>query len=61
MAQPAAASAPAADKTPTDVVLEGLVRELMRPMVKSWLDENLSRIVEEKVEEEVQRISRKAR
>jgi len=30
-------------------------------MIKVWLDENLQRIVEEKVEAEVQRISRMAR
>jgi uncharacterized protein len=41
--------------------LEGLVREMIKPMIKVWLDENLQRIVEEKVEAEVQRISRLAR
>lgn len=41
--------------------LEGLVRELVRPMIKEWLDDNLARIVEEKVEAEVQRIARMAR
>lgn len=41
--------------------LEGLVRELLKPMVKEWLDANLARIVEEKVEAEVQRIARMAR
>jgi len=38
--------------------LEDVTRELLRPLIKSWLDENLPRIVEAKVEEEVQRISR---
>ena len=32
--------------------------ELLRPLIKSWLDENLPRIVEAKVEQEVQRIAR---
>jgi hypothetical protein len=41
--------------------LEGLVSEMLRPMIKDWLDANLPRIVEEKVEAEVQRISRMAR
>lgn len=41
--------------------LEGLVRELVRPMIKEWLDANLPAIVEEKVELEVQRIARMAR
>ena len=41
--------------------LEGLVRELLKPMIKEWLDANLPQIVEEKVEAEVQRIARLAR
>ena len=39
--------------------LEGLVRELLKPMLKSYLDENLPRIVEDMVEREIARISRK--
>ncbi|MBI1683238.1 pole-organizing protein PopZ [Caulobacter hibisci] len=38
--------------------LEDVVRELLRPLLKEWLDQNLPRIVESKVEEEVHRISR---
>jgi uncharacterized protein len=38
--------------------LEDVTRELLRPLLKQWLDENLPRIVEAKVEEEVQRIAR---
>ncbi|MEH0195950.1 DUF2497 domain-containing protein [Caulobacter sp. CCNWLY153] len=38
--------------------LEDVVRELLRPLLKEWLDQNLPRIVENKVEEEVHRISR---
>jgi cell pole-organizing protein PopZ len=38
--------------------LEDLTRELLRPLLKAWLDENLPRIVESKVAEEVERISR---
>ncbi|KAA5804613.1 DUF2497 domain-containing protein [Alkalicaulis satelles] len=41
--------------------LEGIVRELMRPMLKQWLDENLPAIVEEKVQAEVDRIARRRR
>jgi len=37
--------------------LEGLVREMLKPMLKSWLDENLPRIVEDMVEREVARIA----
>ncbi|WP_233245092.1 DUF2497 domain-containing protein, partial [Caulobacter sp. HMWF009] len=38
--------------------LEDVVRELLRPLLKQWLDEHLPRIVEAKVEEEVHRIAR---
>lgn len=41
--------------------LEDLVVEMLRPMVKEWLDSNLAQIVEEKVEEEVQRVARRRR
>ncbi len=41
--------------------LEDLVIEMLRPMVKDWLDANLPAIVEEKVEEEVQRVARRRR
>jgi hypothetical protein len=38
--------------------LEDLTRELLRPLLKAWLDENLPQIVEAKVAEEVERIAR---
>lgn len=38
--------------------LEDLTRELLRPLLKAWLDEHLPRIVETKVAEEVERIAR---
>jgi cell pole-organizing protein PopZ len=38
--------------------LEDVVRELLRPMLKDWLDRNLSGIVETAVQSEVERISR---
>lgn len=41
--------------------LEDLVVEMLRPMIKGWLDANLAQIVEEKVEEEVQRVARRRR
>ncbi len=41
--------------------IEGLVRELLKPMIKDWLDTNLPGIVETKVEAEVQRLARMAR
>ncbi len=41
--------------------LEDIVVEMLRPLVKEWLDANLPAIVEEKVEEEVQRVARRRR
>ena len=40
--------------------IDALVREMLRPMLKEWLDENLAGIVEKQVEAEVQRIARMA-
>lgn len=42
-----------------DNTLEGLVRELLKPMLKAYLDENLPRVVEEMVAKEIARISRR--
>ena len=39
--------------------MEDIVIQMLQPMVKEWLDANLPAIVEEKVEEEVQRVSRR--
>jgi cell pole-organizing protein PopZ len=39
--------------------LEDLVRELLNPLLKAWLDEHLPAIVQAKVEEEVERIARR--
>lgn len=39
--------------------LEDLVVVMLKPMIKEWLDANLPAIVEEKVEEEVQRVARR--
>ncbi len=41
--------------------IDGLVREMLKPMIKEWLDANLANIVEQKVEAEVQRIASMAR
>lgn len=46
--------------TPGQTV-EGVVRELLQPMLRDWLDQNLPAIVEAKVEAELDRISRLAR
>jgi uncharacterized protein len=39
--------------------LEGMTRELLRPMLKDWLDNNLPNIVEAMVEREIARITKK--
>lgn len=41
--------------------VEGVVRELLKPMLKEWLDQNLPAIVESRVEAELERIARLAR
>jgi len=38
--------------------LEDLVREMLRPMLKAWLDDNLPGIVERLVRAEIERVSR---
>jgi uncharacterized protein len=40
---------------------DGMVREMLRPMLKQWLDENLPSIVERLVRAEIQRVARGAR
>ena len=49
----AAVSMPKGDRT-----LEDVVRELLRPLLQQWLDENLPAIVQQAVETEVERIAR---
>ncbi len=39
--------------------LEDLVQSMLQPLLVQWLDQNLPRIVEDKVEEEVRRLSRR--
>lgn len=38
--------------------LEDLVREMLRPMLKAWLDDNLPQMVERLVRAEIERVSR---
>ena len=40
-----------------DNTLEGLVREMLRPMMKEWLDTNLPQMVERIVEREVKKLT----
>ncbi len=39
--------------------LEGLTRDLLRPMLKDWLDSNLPGLVEAMVAKEIERITKK--
>ena len=41
-----------------DLTLDGLVREMLRPMLKAWLDDNLPNMVERMVRAEIERVSR---
>ena len=41
--------------------LEDLVKEMLRPLLKSWLDDNLPQLVERLVREEIERVSRERR
>jgi cell pole-organizing protein PopZ len=38
--------------------LEDLVREMLRPLLKNWLDDNLPGMVERLVRAEIERVSR---
>ena len=40
------------------MTLEDLVKEMLRPMLKSWLDDNLPNLVERLVRAEIERVSR---
>ncbi len=42
-------------------IAEGMAREMLRPMLKAWLDENLPAIVERLVRVEIQRVARGTR
>lgn len=52
--QQAAANAPA---PPAVHPMEAMVREMLRPMLADWLDQNLPAIVEEQVKREIGRIT----
>jgi uncharacterized protein len=42
-------------------LIEGIVREMIRPMLKTWLDDNLPSVVERLVRAEIQRVARGGR
>jgi len=39
--------------------VEDLIQEMLKPMLKSWLDENLPETVERLVREEIERVARR--
>ena len=49
-----------ADAFPSGPTIDEMVRGLLRPMLKDWLDANLPAIVEAQVRKEVERIARNA-
>ncbi|WP_417494513.1 DUF2497 domain-containing protein [Maricaulis sp.] len=70
MSEPAAQAAMGAFHSLADTIrisdeegrtLEGVVRALLRPMLKEWLDTNLPGIVDEKVQAEIDRVARRRR
>ena len=42
-------------------MIENLTREMLRPMLKNWLDDNLPSLVERLVRAEIQRVARGGR
>ncbi len=43
-----------------DVTLEGLIREILRPLLREWLDRNLPAVIERLANEEIGRMSDRA-
>lgn len=43
------------------VTLEDIARDLMRPLIKAWLDENLPRVIDRVVTRELEKLARRAR
>ena len=41
--------------------LEGMARDMLQPMLKEWLDDNLPNLVEKLVRDEIQRVARRGR
>ena len=54
-----AAGDPGPAVSATGKTIEELVKEMLRPMLKDWLDRNLPAIVERYVEREVVRLTRR--
>jgi len=57
-AQDVAAAHPPIALPPPGRTLEDMTADLLRPLLKAWLDDNLPDIVRDRVDEEVRRIAR---
>ena len=44
-----------------DTDIDGMARDMLRPMLKNWLDDNLPPLVEKLVREEIERVARRGR
>lgn len=58
-AEPAAAPPPSASAPASGTTLEDLVRPLLEPMLKAWLDANLPEIVDRAAQAEIARLTRR--
>ena len=45
----------------SDVTLEDIVKDMLRPMLREWIDSNMPRIVEVLVEKELEKLARHAK
>ncbi|PHS78333.1 MAG: hypothetical protein COB59_07720 [Rhodospirillaceae bacterium] len=43
-----------------EVTLEGMVKEMMRPLLSEWLDQNLPYLIERLVKKEIDRMINRA-
>jgi cell pole-organizing protein PopZ len=50
----------AVSRTASGTTLEDIVRQLLRPMLKEWLDDNLPDVIERLVAKELERLAEKA-
>ncbi len=55
-----AGSMPIDRKEGTHITLEDIARDMMKPLLKAWIDQNLPGLVEKIVQREVEKLSRRA-
>jgi cell pole-organizing protein PopZ len=44
----------------SDITLEGMVRQMMKPLLSEWLDQNLPYLIERLVKKEIDRMINRA-